>query len=178
MMDEIFLRALEPDDFPLTHQWHADQELYQTLVGPFRFVSLDAEKEYLEKRARYSNQEINLVICLVAESRPIGMISLREIDWLARKAHLTGIFIGEAAFRNRGYGSAALALLLRHCFEDLGLNRIWTLVLSDNQPSIRTFEKCGFQVEGCLRQHAFKGSQFKDVLLLGLTDDQFAGHRA
>lgn len=175
-MNKVFLRALDNNDLEYTHKWHSDHELYSSLVGPFRYVSKDAEKMWLLDKTNFSNQEINLMICLEKADKPIGMISLREIDWIAKKGRLTGIVIGEKQNQGQGYGFQALNLLIKHCFEDLGLNRIWTLILSDNEPSRSLFQKCGFQVEGLLRQHAYKHGQFQDVVIVALCSDQYLSH--
>jgi len=172
-MNRIFLRALSIDDLPFTHKWHSDKALYQTLVGPFRDVSLEAEREWLQNKTKYSLQEVNLMICLRENNQPIGTISVREIDGISRKGHLTGIFIGETEQRNKGYGTEALHLMMRHCFYDLGLNRVWTYILEENQSSLKIFKKCGFKIEGLLRQHAFKEGVYKNVVVVGLCADQF-----
>jgi len=172
-MSDIYLRAMNIEDIYLTHKWHNDEDLYKTLVGPFRFVSTDAEKEWIKNKTTFSNQEINLMICLTETTDPIGLISVRDINWPSRIGHLTGIFIGEKKFRGHGFGTKALNLLIEHCFDDLGLNRIWAYILSENQASISMFKKCGFIVEGKLRQHAFKNGRFVDVIFVGLCADQY-----
>ena len=172
-MNSIFLRAMEVNDLEYTHKWHTDQQLYSTLFGTFRYVSMDAEKAWLLGKAAYSTKEVNLMICLQDNSEPIGMISVRDIDWVAKKGHLAGIMIGENRYQGQGYGTQALNLLLKHCFEDLGINKIWTHILADNEPSQIIFKKCGFRVEGRLRQHAFKNGQYTDVVHVGLCADQY-----
>jgi len=172
-MPGVFLRALSMDDFEYVSKWHSDEDLYQTLVGPFRFVSKDAEKEWLQNKVKYSNQEINLMICLNENAQPIGMVSVRDIDWIARVGYLSGIFIGESEYQNMGYGSEALRLIITHFFQDLGLNRIWASALSFNDSSLKMFEKCGFLVEGHLKQHAYKSGKFKDVAIVGLCSDRY-----
>ncbi|HAX96891.1 MAG TPA: hypothetical protein DCY35_10295 [Prolixibacteraceae bacterium] len=174
-MANIFLRALSMGDLELTSKWHSDEELYKSLVGPFRYVSQDAEKEWLESKVKYSNQEINLMICLKENSQPIGMISVRDIDWISRTGHFTGLLIGKSEFQGKGYGSEALQLLLQHVFQDLGLNRIWGFALESNLSSLRMLEKCGFMVEGKLKQHSYKNGHFIDVSVVGLcANDYFA----
>lgn len=172
-MDTIFLRALSMEDLDIVYKWHSDEDLYKTLVGPYRYVSKDAEKEWLQNKVKYSNQEFNLMICLCENAQPIGMVSVREIDWIARSGHFTGLFIGEKPYQNKGYGSEALQLLLKHVFVEIGLNRLWGFALSDNEPSIKMLKKCGFNVEGLLRQHAYKEGQFKDVVIIGLCADHY-----
>jgi RimJ/RimL family protein N-acetyltransferase len=161
------------DDLRFTHKWHSDRDLYDTLVGPFRYVSLEAEEEWLRGKVAFSNQEVNLMICLHENAKPIGLVSVRDIDWFARKGHLAGIFIGEAEYQNQGHGTEALNLMIKHCFQDLGLNRIYTNILADNLASQAMFKKCGFSVEGQLRQHAFKEGKLRDVVLVGICSDQY-----
>lgn len=167
-METVYLRTLELDDLERAHRWHNDPTLYETLVGSFRYVSRAAEEEWLRQKQAYSNQEINLAICLTDDSRHIGNIYLRGIDWVARHAEVSGLFIGEPEQRSKGYGTAALRLLIQHAFRDLGLLRLYAFVLEENKPILRVVEKCGFTVEGKLRKHAHKHGEFKDVLVVGL----------
>jgi len=130
-------------------------------------VSLQAEEEWLRKRLTYSITEVNLAVCRKQNSGHIGNIYLRDIDWIARHADLH-IFIAEPADRGKGYGFAAMQLLIRHAFDDLGLRRIHLRVLEDNESAIRLYKRCGFQVEGVLRGHAYKNGQWRNVLAMGL----------
>ena len=113
------------------------------------------------------------MICLKENNQPIGMVSVRDIDWITRKGHLAGIFIGEIDYQGKGYGTTALRLMLDHCFLDLGLNRIYAHILGDNLASLHVFDNCGFNQEGLLHQHTFKDGKFKDVILVGLCADHF-----
>ena len=166
-MEDVYLRALEPSDLDRTWKWHNDQELYATLVRPFRYVSRAAEEEWIRRKAAYSQTEIQLAICLKQGDQHIGNISLTDIDWVARHAGV-GIFLGEAKYQSKGYGQQAMRLLLRHAFHDLGLHHVYLVVLDDNARAIRLYEKCGFVVEGRLRQHAYKRGQFRDLIFMGI----------
>jgi len=172
-MSEIFLRALQLTDLEATQKWHGDEDLYRTLAGPFRFVSLEAEQEWLQSKTRYSNQEVNMAICLAETRQPIGLISVREIDWISRRGHFTGLFIGDSEFHGKGFGTEALNLLLHHCFCDLGLNRIFGYALEDNEASLKMVQKCGFKIEGILKQHIFKDGVFIDAAIFGLCADEY-----
>jgi RimJ/RimL family protein N-acetyltransferase len=168
-METVFLRALELDDLDRTYKWHNDHALYKTM-GVFHYASRAADAEWLRKKQLFSNEEVNLGICLTENSRHIGNIYLRNIDWIARNAELR-IFIGEPDCRSKGYGQAAIRLLVRHAQQDLGLLRLYLFVLEDNKPAIRVYEKCGFVVEGNLRNHFFSEGGFKNYLIMGLCAD-------
>ena len=73
------------------------------------------------QRLAFSDDEVNLAICLKDTSQHIGNIYIRSIDWIGRHAELR-IFIGEPGQRSKGYGSATIRLAARHVFEDLGLS--------------------------------------------------------
>lgn len=165
--EPVFLRALESADLDKVHQWHNDPSLYGCLVGTFRHVSRESVESWLRQRQQFSNEEVNLAICAKKGRQHIGNIYLRDIDWIARRAELH-VFIGEAAERSKGYGQAAVRLLLEHAFRGLGFQRLYLYVLEDNLAAIRVYEKCGFAIEGKLIRHSFKNGQFKNVLAMGV----------
>lgn len=168
-MEPVYLRALELSDLERTHKWHNDPELYKMLGGTFRYTSRATEEDWLRRKQTYSVSvsEVNLAVCLAESLQHIGNIYLRNMDWVARNAELH-IFIGEPDQRSKGYGEAAVRLLINYAFQDLGLLRLYLFVLEDNTPAMRVYEKCGFIVEGKLRRHAFKEGKFKDVLVMGI----------
>jgi len=172
MSNPIYLRALETSDLERCHTWHNDRNLYDTLVGPFRFVSKQAEQAWLERRTTFSSNEVNLAICTKKSDMHIGNIYLREIDWISRRAKME-IFIGEINERSKGYGQSAIRELLSHAFGDLGLKRIYLSVLADNDAALKVYKKCGFIVEGRLRNHVFKKSGWKDLVVMGLCSDDY-----
>lgn len=166
-MENVYLRALDLPDVDRTWKWHNDSRLYEMLVSPFRHVSRAAEEEWLRRKAAYSQTEIQLAICLREGDQHIGNVHLTNIDWISRHAGV-GIFIGEEEHWSKGYGQQAMRLILRHAFHDLGLRRVYLTVLDDNPRAIRTYEKCGFIVEGKLRKHTYKRGQFRDLIFMGI----------
>lgn len=166
-MEDVYLRALEVSDLDRTWKWHNDPGLYATLISPFRYVSRAAEEEWLRRKAAYSQTEIQLAICLKEGERHIGDVYLTDIDWVSRHATV-GIFIGETQYQSKGYGQQALRLILRHAFHDLALQHVHLTVLDDNTRAIRVYEKCGFAIEGRLRQHVYKRGRFRDLIIMGI----------
>jgi len=169
MIEPIYLRALEISDLDRCHAWHNDGSLYETLCDHYRFVSRRAEEQWLEQRTAYSSSsnEISLAMCVRETDRHIGNIYLRQINWICRRAELS-IFIGDRKERSKGYGQSAVKQLISYSFSDLGLRRVYLGVLSDNPAAIHIYEKCGFKVEGTLRNHDFKQGQWKDEIIMGI----------
>lgn len=96
----------------------------------------------------------------------VGTVYLRDIDRQNSHAEF-GIYIGEADVRQHGLGTEATKLICAYGFETLGLHRIFLRVLADNPVAAHCYEKAGFHPEGILRQHAFDGERYHDVVLMG-----------
>jgi RimJ/RimL family protein N-acetyltransferase len=166
---KVYLRPLAQDDLDRVLKWHNDAELYSTLGGHFRYVSREAETEWLRRRLE-ARDEVNLAICLSEPPQHIGNIYLRNINWVDRNAELH-TFIAQREHRGKGYGSTAVRLIAKHAFEDLGLMRIYLFVLATNSGAIAAYEKCGFLKEGQLRRHVLKSGIFEDILVMGLCNE-------
>ena len=168
----VSLRALESADIEATLAWHNSGELYQNLGAPARFVSRESEIQWLKARSAFSQNELNLAIITAGDGKHIGNIYLREIDWVSRRGVLH-IFIGDSVSRSKGYGTAAVNLLIEHAFLNLNLQRITLEVLEDNEHAVACYAKLGFVKEGVLRKHIFKNGNYLDVFYMAILKEEF-----
>ena len=175
MNEPIYLRALESSDLDRMHKWHNDRSLYEMLGGPFHFVSKQAVEAWLDSKTSFSASadEINLAMCVTGSDKHVGNIYLRQINWISRHAELK-ILIGDPEERSKGYGKAAIRQLLTYAFNDLGLKRIYLNVLTDNPAAINAYEKIGYRVEGTLRNQVFKQGSWKDVIVMGISSEDYS----
>lgn len=109
---------------------------------------------------------LELVIILKETGLPIGCCSLTDINWKHRRAE-TGYWLGRE-YWGQGYMTEALCRLIRHGFEDLGLERIYAYCLTRNTASARVMRKAGMRYEGRARHAVKKGDEYLDVLLYGI----------
>jgi RimJ/RimL family protein N-acetyltransferase len=158
---------LEITDLECCHKWHNDPDLYKSLGTNFHYVSYKAEQAWLEEKTGRRQDEVNVAICSAESNKHIGNIYLRDINWPARRAEVH-LFIGDPANRSQGYGQSAVRQIVEYAFDRLGLHRLFAFVLEDNSVSRHIFEKCGFETEGLMRQHAFKLGEFKNMVMMGL----------
>lgn len=114
-----------------------------------------------------SETKRSFAIRLLSEERIIGTAQLTEIHPVHRRGEVS-IRIGEQADRERGAGSDALRLLVRHALDDLNLHRVFTHVWADNARAIRAHEKAGFRREGKMLQHVFIHGEWKDVIIMAV----------
>ena len=79
-----------------------------------------------------------------------------------------GYRLFDPALAGRGYTSEAVRLLVDYLFNVHQYHRLELLTAPENAASVRIAEKCGFSVEGLLRQAFFINGQYRDVSVYGL----------
>jgi RimJ/RimL family protein N-acetyltransferase len=73
-----------------------------------------------------------------------------------------------------GYGLETVRLLLGLGFEDLGLHRIWGARSPLNEASAKTMAAAGMVEEGTIREHIFKAGRWRDSVVHGMLDREWA----
>jgi len=167
--DKVVLRAIEPEDIKQLWEWTQDEETMRLRNFPAPPMSFaQAAKEYTDDARE---DQIRLAITTL-EGELIGEIALWKIDYRSGNADFT-IAIGNKEYWGHGYGTDATRTLMRYAFEQLNLQRINLYVHSFNERAINAYERCGFQIEGCLRGESYMDGKRSDVLVMGLLRDEF-----
>lgn len=168
----IRLRELSREDVPALNAWRRDRSVADLLVGPFRHVSLETDEAWFDSFEQNRSTNVRLAVVAAADERLIGVTYLLNINSIDRSAEF-GMMIGEGTDRGKGYGTAACRATVAHAFDDLNLNRIQLGVLPENAAAIAVYAKNGFIQEGVLRQAAYKCGEYRDVILMALTRDDY-----
>lgn len=106
-------------------------------------------------------------------NRFIGFTALYRIEWNNRSARLA-IGIGEENDRGKGYGSDALALILRYGFHELNLNRIALEVIEYNEAARRAYLKAGFREEGRQRSAVLREGMHYDLISMSILAEEWS----
>ena len=167
--ERVRLRAIERDDIPRFVEWLNDPQVTAGLLINLPMASWD-ETNWFENLAKMPMEERPLAL----EARQpdqtwahIGNVGLHQIEQTNRCAEF-GIFIGDKAFWDHGYGSDATLLTLKHGFETLNLNRIYLYVFETNPRAIHVYEKIGFVHEGILRQSIYRNGRYIDTIVMSM----------
>lgn len=150
--DRIRLRAMEPEDGKAMYRWENDATLWR-LGDTTRPFSRAALEEFVAQAAQdiYQARQLRLMIELLDEeyssAGPVGCVDLFDFDPLHRRAGV-GILIYEPEMRRRGYGTAALRLLVAYAFGYLDMRQLWADVPLSNAASLRLFGRVGFRANG------------------------------
>jgi len=168
--ERIYARPFELCDVERFQRWLNDPATRVTLAHHLPLTE-KMEREYIENVGKQQDA-IHLCIVLKEGDRHIGGMGLHQIRWKDRAA-VFGIFIGETAYRGKGYGVEATRLMLRYAFETLNLNRIELWVYDFNKAAIRTYEKAGFVCEGVRRQNRFVEGRYVDESIYGILAGEY-----
>jgi RimJ/RimL family protein N-acetyltransferase len=103
-----------------------------------------------------------------------GVVQLKDIDTNARKREL-GFFV-DSNYEKKGIATKSILAACGFCFNKLNLNKVFMRIAEENAASRRVAEKCGFRIEGKLRDD-FTTSEGKLITLFyyGLLRNEFEG---
>jgi RimJ/RimL family protein N-acetyltransferase len=143
----VRLRLLDVSDLPMTRRWRNQDSIRKWFLN----TGIISEEQHLAWFARYHEQDDDFVFIIEKkenENRPVGQVSIYQIDWSNYRAEYGRIMIGEADARGKGLAKAATKLVLEVAFGALGLKVVALEVRSDNLPALAVYRDCGFEVTG------------------------------
>jgi [ribosomal protein S5]-alanine N-acetyltransferase len=168
---QIYLRPLERSDLTEEYlDWINDPAVNTHILASGFPVNRDSLESYYENSQ--PPECAMFAICDLKNDRHMGNARLSRIDWIHRSA-LYGRMIGPAEYRGKGYGSDALVQLLRYAFHHLGLNRIWSVAVIQNEISLGSNDKIGMTREGIMKQYFFINGQYVDGVALSMLREDF-----
>jgi RimJ/RimL family protein N-acetyltransferase len=170
--EKILLRAIEPRDWETYFAWNEDDDQARSLDAvPFpqsrEVVKRWAEDESLK---RPENDAFRFVIETLA-GEVIGNLNTYGCDRRVG-TFFYGVNVRHEHRRN-GYAAEAISLVLRYFFDELRYQKVTVKIFDFNERSVRMHEKLGFQQEGRLRRMGYGEGRFYDLLLFGLTAEEF-----
>lgn len=157
----IYLRPMTCEDTDKIVEWRNSPSVRSRFIYRAPFTR-EGHLGWIHNMVE-TGKAVQFIICETATDRMLGSVYIRDIDRTHQKAEY-GIFIGEADARGRGIGSAVARLMLKYCFEEEGLHRVYLRVFADNMQAIRSYEKAGFVREGYLRQDVCIEGVYRDIV--------------
>lgn len=134
--------------------------------------SIDDLKSYVKEKI--SKKDCIFLAVIDKEScLHIGNVKIEPIDYDNRKAEI-GIMIGDKNFWGKGYGTEAMRIAVKFCFQDLNLNRVSLGVIADNIQAMKAYKKVGFVHEGVLREDIIRDGKKYNRILMGLLKKDFS----
>lgn len=166
----VKLTGIEETDQIVLNQLMNDPTAEKGIESSFWPVSMAQQEQWFH--SSFGNTDCRrLAIRKLDNDDILGIVSVYKIDWKNRKFG-TGIKLVEGG-RGKGIGFDSMRTLLLFMFNEMNLNRAWTLILDINLPSQKLFKKLGFVREGYLRNSVFKNGNFHGQYVYGLLRKDF-----
>lgn len=168
---EVRLRAIQEGDWEGYYLNRFDTPARRLLQNAVELPPTISEaKKFAEEYAEFSANRLMFTIeNLYGEN--VGGVNLNSID------EKNGTFsIGvqvDRDHRGKGYGTRAVTILLKYAFFERRLNKFNECALEGNEASIAMLKKVGCIQEGVRRKVVYTDGQYLDLLLFGLTKDEF-----
>jgi RimJ/RimL family protein N-acetyltransferase len=144
-----------------------DDEISRWTAVPFPYTEASGRAFLLHRHdAIHAGTLAPFAIVSADDSRLLGSVSLKDLDWTFRRAEV-GYWLAREA-RGSGHAARAVRLICRWGFERLGLERIQLMAATSNAPSQRVAERAGFTREALLRSYLASPEGRRDMVLFAL----------
>lgn len=176
--ERLMIRPSRWEDLDTFYEW----ELLPEVTKFFSIRDNQSKEDVVRKYVADSDdpKARQFTICLKAGTpgipeaggRMIGRIVLADIEdeW---KAEIWRIYIADTALRGRGLGKEAMLAMMKYCFEELNLKRLYLDHYTGN-PASFLYQSLGFKYEGVLRDNCRKNGRLYDVHLMSMLASEYA----
>jgi RimJ/RimL family protein N-acetyltransferase len=171
--DKVRLRALREEDWEDHYYNRFDTPARRLLECAVELPPTHVEaKNFTENFSDFSLGKGRIMFTIVnMDGENVGGVNLNSID--ERNGTFSiGIQI-DRDHRGKGYGTRAVRILLNYAFFERRLNKFNDYVLEGNEPSAAMMRKLGCVQEGVRRQVIYTEGRYQDLILFGLTKDEF-----
>lgn len=168
--EKVYLRPVEEQDLELLYFGKNNPKVRETL---FLFFPMSIE-QVKQEIATYINSRENLYFTIVEQQTDIavGLTAFVRIDYVSRMATFF-LAIYDPDYWSKGYGTEATKLMIEYGFDILNLNRIQLHVAVENEFAVRAYKKCGFLIEGTLREAMYHHDKYCDFYLMSILRSEF-----
>ncbi len=150
--ERLVLRNLLLSDITQDYaDWLNDHEINKYLSHSNTMQTIKTCRNYVQSYQE-RNDAVLIGIFLKEKSLHIGNLTFSALDW-GNKTVAIGISIGKKEYMGKGLASEALSAIVRYCFLQLGLLRLWSGVHVSNIRSLNLFVKNGFGFERFLHEY-------------------------
>ena len=164
----VYLSPINPEDYEIWTKCMNDTRITDGLNQTKAIISLDSEKEFLEKYSKDSDSEKAFTIVNKSNNEMLWIIDLWDINHIDQTARL-GVSIWNVEEHNKWYWTDAINAILLFWFHTLNLRNIDLHVFSFNKWAIRCYEKVWFKEYGRRKETHYCNWEFRDEIYMDIT---------
>ena len=151
-----------------------DARIARFLRDSFPYPYSPEDAEAFIAFAREENGRGEFYRAIVADGKAVGGIAVTRRAAVDKKSGGLGYWLAPAVW-GRGVMTRAVREMCREAFAALDVVRIYAEPYAYNTGSRRVLEKCGFTLEGTLRQSVCKNGRMLDSCIYALLREEFEG---
>jgi putative acetyltransferase len=154
----ITIRRIESSDFEAMYKVFTGSKVISgTLQLPFPSIDVWRKRIAEPQDGQYR------LAAMVGEELA-GQLDIHTFPNHPRRKHAGQIGMAvRDDFQGQGVGTALLQAATDMADNWLNILRLELEVFVDNEPAIKLYKKCGFEIEGTLKRYAFRAGQYVDV---------------
>ena len=143
----VRLRLLQEADLPMTRDWRNQDHIRRWFLRSDIITPEQHERWWQAYRDRDDD-----FVFVIEETetllRPVGQVSIYNIDRTAGRAEFGRLMIGERDANGLGLARLATAALVESALTTWGLREIYLECLEDNRAALAVYDACGFLETG------------------------------
>jgi diamine N-acetyltransferase len=145
------MRLLEERDLPLTLEWRNREENRQWFFSSDP-IAPEQHRRWFERYKEKDDDFVFVIEELESLKRPVGQLSLYDIDWAAGRAEFGRLLIGDPEAHGLKLAQLATTGLTDEALAGWGLREIMVYCRESNTRAIRVCAASGFEIVGTADQ--------------------------
>ena len=172
--EKVNLRPLRETDLTFTTELRNNKTLIEAaMMHPYP-VTIKLEEEWFESVVNSkSNKNLFFAVENIETNELIGFAGLMNINYINRNCY-HAIVLSDKANKLPGSGTDTLTLIVKFAFQSLNLKKVNAEVISENIASLKMHQKCGFEIEGTLKNQYYAGGHYQDVIIFSIFNNSNA----
>lgn len=165
---KIEFLPIEESHLETIRKWRNSEEVNKYMYNE-NYITAEQQRNWYESIVATKDEKHWIV---QSDDKYVGVVNIKKIDRINGNAEWA-FYLGDIESRGKGAGVLIEYMLLDYAFNELKLNKLNCAVLSFNDKVIELHKKFGFVEEGILRKQIKKNAEYVDVVLLGMTRDEW-----
>ncbi len=171
-LGDVIIREKAETDVEAFLEYYSKPEVNEFILCEIPQTVEDARRELLYWRnIFYRNDGVYFAIADKKTNKMIGSIGITGYNSYQGRIELS--YDLDSNYWRRGITKRAIDVILPYAFKEWNVNRIEASISTSNLPSKNLLLKCGFTLEGILRQHRYHRGRFVDVFFFSLLKEEF-----
>ncbi|TCD61614.1 hypothetical protein EIP91_008158 [Steccherinum ochraceum] len=135
----------------------------------------------LKWRDTYRSWLDNNLLSFIIETKEdtpsfVGHITIHGGDSKNRNGEISMTL--KTAHWGKGYGTEVLRFVVDHAFRMMNVHRVSLGAFDSNDRALALYTKVGFVVEGRVRKSMWVDGEWRDLVLMGILDEEWAARQA